>query len=186
MSNNNITIPFELEENEEAKIIENYPNYIITSHGRLYSTKFKRFIGKENKKTHYMQATLMPGFFRTYIHRLVLQNFGEPSTEGKNEIHHIDKNPHNNTIDNLKWVTHEENLQDRKPYTENRKQRLTKKLMKEFNRWYIENQNQLYNLSNQAVSNRCKNEIGIDVNIQTIMINRGHWAFDENNELVRI
>ena len=75
---------------------------------------------------------------------------------------------------------------NRRPYTLNRKQRLTKELMHRFNRWYCDHQQELANLSNQAVANRCKQDLDIDVNVQTVLINRGRWTINPEGELVRV
>lgn len=44
------------------------------------------------------------------VHRLVLHAFDPRPNESELEVHHIDGNPANNNLDNLKWVTHEENI----------------------------------------------------------------------------
>lgn len=45
---------------------------------------------------------------RVLVHRLVAESF-IPNPEGKLEVNHIDENPHNNTRENLEWVTRSEN-----------------------------------------------------------------------------
>lgn len=44
------------------------------------------------------------------IHRLMLHTFDPRPNESELEVHHIDGNPANNNLDNLMWVTHEENI----------------------------------------------------------------------------
>lgn len=44
------------------------------------------------------------------VHRLVMHAFNPQPNEEELEVHHIDGNPANNNLDNLKWVTHEENI----------------------------------------------------------------------------
>ncbi len=45
------------------------------------------------------------------VHRLVLEAFIGPSPPGM-ECRHLDGNPRNNNLDNLKWGTKKENMQD--------------------------------------------------------------------------
>ena len=44
------------------------------------------------------------------VHRLVLHAFDPRPNENELEVHHIDGDPANNNLDNLMWVTHEENI----------------------------------------------------------------------------
>ena len=44
-----------------------------------------------------------------FIHRLVAEAF-IPNPQDKKEIDHIDTNPENNNVENLRWVTHTENM----------------------------------------------------------------------------
>ena len=47
-----------------------------------------------------------------YVHRLVAETF-IPNPENKNQVDHIDRDPSNNNIENLRWVTRQENQNNR-------------------------------------------------------------------------
>ena len=47
---------------------------------------------------------------QAYVHRLVALAYVDGRTKARNEIDHIDGNRHNNSADNLRWVTHQENI----------------------------------------------------------------------------
>ena len=188
-----IGIPFELNDDEKALVVNDYPDYYITSHGRLYSNKQHRFIGHENKKTHYIQATLLTpknadnhNKYKAYVHELVLEHFNSPKPSDEYECDHIDGDTTNNNINNLQWLIHRDNLLKRRPYTKDRKQRLTKDSMNTFNKWYLDNKERLCVLSCEKIAKLFKEENNIDINLQTVRINRNKWVFDENNNLKRI
>ena len=95
--------------NEKAKEVLGFEDrYIITSHGRIYSLKKRRFLRPSSGG--YMTLTLY-GKDKTKnvsIHRLVASAFIE-NTENKKYVNHIDGNKYNNSVDNLEWVTSSEN-----------------------------------------------------------------------------
>ena len=184
-------VPFELLEGELAREVQYFPNYIITSKGRVFSKKRGRFIGHPNNKTGYIEVALCPGPKHTYAHVLCMEHFGAPKpNDGQEyEVNHIDHDRSNNDINNLEWLTHKENLLARNPYTENRKQRLTKADMQKFNRWLVEASVLLDfdNMSNGKIVKLAKEFLDIDINRHTVAINRGRWTIDkETNELKRV
>ena len=74
-----------------------------------------------NNKKRYYPRMLEDGYYkvdicgkRIQMSHLVLTTFGcYPPFDGA-QVDHIDRNPGNNAIDNLRWVTKEENNQNRK------------------------------------------------------------------------
>ena len=55
-----------------------------------------------HRKTHYIQVNNL------YVHRMVAELF-IPNPDNKPFIDHIDGNKHNNHVNNLRWVTQQEN-----------------------------------------------------------------------------
>lgn len=100
------------------KPIENYPNYEVDDRGRIYSlARWNRPYDLELSPSHnnkgYQWVSLYNEFGgrRRLIHRIVAKTF-IPNPENKPEVNHIDGNKNNNSVDNLEWVTHLENVQD--------------------------------------------------------------------------
>ena len=100
-----------MEIKEEWKTIEEYPNYQISSMGRVKSLNYKR-TGEERIMKPYITKK---GYLRIkflekkyLVHRLVAQAF-LPNIENKPQIDHIDGNKQNNCVSNLRWVTNKEN-----------------------------------------------------------------------------
>ena len=104
------------------KIIKDFPNYKITTEGKVfsqYAIKSSRVDGvwKEVKPvlcsaTGYLLVTLCHEGVRKNkrIHRLLMESF-VPNPLGKKQINHIDTNKQNNSLSNLEWATPSENTQ---------------------------------------------------------------------------
>lgn len=101
----------ELLPNEVAQKIVHAPAYYITTFGRVWSTNSNKWLkptiqARGNHKRAYV--SLGKGN-KHYIHRLVAEAF-IPNPDNLSEVDHIDTNGTNNHIDNLRWVTHTQNL----------------------------------------------------------------------------
>ena len=95
---------------ERWKVIEEFPDYKVSTWGRIYSTKTGKFLIPEVHDNGYLRVDLFndKGKKHVKIHRLVAEAF-IPKIEGKPQINHIDGNPQNNSISNLEWVDNAEN-----------------------------------------------------------------------------
>jgi len=97
------------------KPIENYPDYYITEDGQVISHKGKKpralKAGKINNGCqNYLTVTLRKDnkSHNKLVHRLVAEAF-IPNPQDKPQVNHKDKNAMNNKVDNLEWVTPQEN-----------------------------------------------------------------------------
>lgn len=106
------------------KPITGYDGYYVSNYGRVKTTdrvckrkngvscklKGKILKGGDNG-LGYKKVVLVKDGIKTlqYVHRIVASEF-IPRPDGKDYVNHKDCNPGNNNVDNLEWVTFQENL----------------------------------------------------------------------------
>ena len=101
----------ELHQNEMIKQIEGFPKYYITSEGRVWSEYTKKWLKPYiNTRGNHKRAVVSLGRkHKFYVHRLVAEAF-IPNPDNLPEVDHKDTNGLNNSVSNLQWVTHTDNL----------------------------------------------------------------------------
>ena len=116
-----ITYPYawisELEEGEEAKSITGFPDFFITTFGRVYSRKSCSFIKAQKQGNYYHSVFLTSptSYRRRYtIHQLVGRHFLPEWREGLHILHKDETLPYPqiHAIENLWAGTHTENVRD--------------------------------------------------------------------------
>ena len=86
--------------------------YQISNYGRVWSISRQKFLKPLDNSIGYNFVRLCAknGKIKTeYIHRLVALAF-IPNPEHKPQVNHKDENKKNNCVDNLEWMTAEENI----------------------------------------------------------------------------
>jgi len=92
-----------------------YNNYTIYEDGRICSKARRGTVGG------FLKPRLEMGYYRMsmrvgtktkliYLHKLLAEAF-IPNPENKTQVNHKDCNKQNNSLSNLEWVTHQENVQ---------------------------------------------------------------------------
>lgn len=100
-----------MEEVEIWKDIKEFPNYQVSTLGRVKSLNYnhtgkEKLLKLQKNRDGYLYVRLYNNKHPKYflVHRLVAKCFLEP-IEGKDIVNHKDENPSNNHVDNLEFCT---------------------------------------------------------------------------------
>lgn len=104
----------------EFKIIEDYPNYVVSNYGDVIALTYVDKAGRERGMKEIKQSNNADGYKYLALynnegrkgfltHRLVAQAF-IPNPENKETVNHIDGDKTNNRVENLEWSTREEQM----------------------------------------------------------------------------
>lgn len=90
-----------------------FSNYEISSDGSIFDLKRSKFMAQTPNSEGYLKVTLRNdlGVRKTFsVHRLLAQLF-IANPENLKEVNHLDGVKSNNSLSNLEWVNHSQNLQ---------------------------------------------------------------------------
>lgn len=85
--------------------------YEVSNEGNVRNKITGKILKPTSNEKGYLRVGLYKDGIRKYrsIHRLVARAF-LPNPNSEFEVDHIDKNRTNNNVDNLRWVSHQENI----------------------------------------------------------------------------
>lgn len=86
-----------------------YKGYYITKDGKVWSAKSNKFLSISMHGDYLGTAIIENGkVIRVNIHRLLAEAY-IPNPHNYPQVNHIDENKLNNSLDNLEWVTAQQN-----------------------------------------------------------------------------
>lgn len=110
---------------EKGKTIKGYSNYLITPDGKIYSKHSNKYLNPSLNRAGYLIVDLHGDEYtkdttlytrkrsakrkKFRVHRLVAEYF-IPNPNNYQEVNHKNKNRTDNRVENLEWVTSQENL----------------------------------------------------------------------------
>ena len=104
---------------EEYRSIAGHPDYAVSNLGNIKSYKSNPEGVVLKPKRHY-KGYLKIGFWEKgkhkhyFIHRLVLSTFIGPPPADRPQTRHLDGDPTNNKLSNLRWASQAENEDDKR------------------------------------------------------------------------
>lgn len=92
------------------KQIKDYPNYYINNFGQIINSQTKRILKPSDGSGYYFVHLFNEfGDKQKRIHRLVAETF-IPNPNNLPQVNHKDEDKTNNCVDNLEWITQQDNL----------------------------------------------------------------------------
>jgi hypothetical protein len=94
---------------ESYSIVENFPNYAVSTFGNVINIKTGRLLRKQIKNSYYSVVLSSNKIQKPFlVHRLVAITFIQNSNL---TVNHIDKNKLNNNIENLEFATQKKQIE---------------------------------------------------------------------------
>ncbi|WP_369124839.1 HNH endonuclease [Bacillus cereus group sp. TH153LC] len=85
--------------------------YFLTEDGGVFNSESGKYLKGIRNKNGYLSITLSHKNVKTQhlVHRLIANAY-LPNPKGYPNVNHIDGNKHNNSIDNLEWISQRDNV----------------------------------------------------------------------------
>lgn len=158
--------------NDEWRAIPGIRGYLVNRQGEILGIRGRILKPTRFKEIPYSGFSYYGHAMKKYclVHRAVLLAFVGPPPKNQ-ECRHLDGNPKNNNLENLKWGTHSENMQDRKRHgtyeygEKNPHVKLTEKTVLEIRA-----------IGKQKTLEKIRKEYGISIGNASAIINRKTWT----------
>ena len=116
--------------------LKDYPDYFISTRGRVFSKKKGDMRELKPSFNKYLKVILYKEgkSYTKRIHRLVCETFLK-RVEGKNVVDHINRNKLDNRLENLHWVNYRENNINKGMHSRNTSGKTGVRFHKSSKRW---------------------------------------------------
>ena len=152
----------------EQKVIEGYPNYLISDTGVVFNKRTNREQKPRlDKDGYYVLGLSCNGVKKIHrVHRLVAQAF-IPNPDNLDTVNHINHNKTDNRVQNLEWMDNIDNARDGNKGITGEKAsaaKLTQEQAREIRRLYSTGMKQkeiakIYNVTQMCISNVVRNKV---------------------------
>lgn len=94
------------------KVLPSNPNYAVSDDGQIKSLRRNKILTPKRNHDGYLRIQIWErnACHFVSIHRLIAEAFLPAPKEGATVINHKDGNKANNRVENLEWVTQQENI----------------------------------------------------------------------------
>ena len=98
---------------KRMKDIKNYEGlYAVTSCGKVWSYRSKKFLKPTRKANGYLRVCLYKNKEKNYfyVHRLILETYCPCDDMDRLQVNHRNENKENNCLNNLEWMAAKDNM----------------------------------------------------------------------------